>query len=518
MNSEYLSSYCGKLKTIPQFSGTCWLNGILTVILYSNGLRNVMIKNLKSYKKDPKDKLFNFILFMLKNNNNIDNYDDFKPEYLLLSYLEKYNPLLKNVFKERIIKTNFNYNNSFIFMLLKSYNINYINLFYHNNNLYYNHNYNNHNYNKDYYDIIFISKNLHEDDIKGLKKENKVDITYTNNSPIIIINDTSYILDSCLISNYNNISHTISGITCNNNYYIFDSINSNYKEVRKNSKKIKFNLNPCKPYKYNWISNNKFCINTNECNIENDSITRDDILCYDLNKSDTILIYVKITSDMSLSPILFNESKLSYIDFNFSKESISLKVKEIYEKLKTLNKDQLYSYLIQIGYKEKSLLLLRNIRGNYGFLYQKLMKKKIINNNNDLLFREISLKLIFKYLKKGIIYDLENYTDLKTIYTIINYFSLKDIRYLQEYLNNHFDYNKIYIDLINKNILAIYKDLFTDNEDFYDNYIRSKCKNKHKKCILVKIIIQSHYLKRKYKQIIVNINHKKLYGKSPLES
>jgi hypothetical protein len=34
MSSSIEDNYCNKLETIPQFSGTCWFNSILMVILY----------------------------------------------------------------------------------------------------------------------------------------------------------------------------------------------------------------------------------------------------------------------------------------------------------------------------------------------------------------------------------------------------------------------------------------------------------------------------------------------------
>jgi hypothetical protein len=110
MSSSIADNYCNKLETIPQFSGTCWFNSILTVMLYSQGFRKELNKILKGRRKTQDDKLFNFILYMLRNYNDIEklkkvyqefNNLDLKPEYLLVSYLKKHDSaLLKFLIKD----------------------------------------------------------------------------------------------------------------------------------------------------------------------------------------------------------------------------------------------------------------------------------------------------------------------------------------------------------------------------------------------------------------------------------
>jgi len=36
---------CVNLSVIPQFSGTCWFNAILTIALYSQNVRKIIINN-----------------------------------------------------------------------------------------------------------------------------------------------------------------------------------------------------------------------------------------------------------------------------------------------------------------------------------------------------------------------------------------------------------------------------------------------------------------------------------------
>jgi len=160
-----MEKYCKNLKTIPQFSDTCWLNSILTVSLYSSGLQRVLINEFKYRKKDKTDKLFNFLLYMLKNENNINSFKGFRSELLLISFMNKYSKILKNIMKKKISRVGFSYYISFITVLFNSYNIPYINLSYINNNLYYDITYTTNikeNFKKTLDDshIIFIEKNI----------------------------------------------------------------------------------------------------------------------------------------------------------------------------------------------------------------------------------------------------------------------------------------------------------------------------------------------------------------------
>jgi len=528
-----MENYCKNLKTIPQFSDTCWLNSILTVSLYSSGLQRVLINEFKYRKKDKTDKLFNFLLYMLKNENNINSFKDFRPELLLISFMNKYSKILKNIMKEKITRLGFSYYISFITVLFNSYNIPYINLSYINNSLYYDITYTTNmkeNFKKtlDESHIIFIEKNINNINLDEIENKNfnvfkdNISSDYntllenirTNNS-IITINDYTYILDSFMISNYNNSTHVISGINCNKKRYLIDSIQSSNELEYKPKNKIKINYNPCKPYLYDWYINKRFCLNSEKCKITDNTINN---YCYDFNESYLLLIYVKESSSIRISNELFNESNISYKDFNFSKKSVSLNIKDIYENIYNISNEELYNLLLKSEYTQQDLLYMKNIRANYGFLYEKLTKNPISifpNKTNDDLFRDIAIPLIFKYLKKGVLYNLDRYRDEKTIYKIIGHHSGKSIDFYEKYLNDNYDYDRIYIEMIDKNLNDIYKKLFIDNKDFFDGHIKHKNMDNKKKQILVKILIGTEFLKRNYKKIIININHFKVYGKLP---
>lgn len=522
--------YCKNLKTIPQFVESCWLNSILTVSLYSQRLRKVLIKHFKNKKKSLQDKLLNFLLYMLKNNNNIRDYKDFRPELLFISYLNANDHYLKLKIKKEIPIYGFKNYESLIKNIYSSYNIPFIDLSYNNSNLYYSENYlkiNKDNFERilDNTDIIIIEKdkdllfsndennfNIFKDKIGNYKE--LIDNINKNNS-IITINNHTYILDCCIISNYNELTHVISGITCNNKKYLIDSIQTKRNIEFKSKNKIKINYNPCKPYLYDWLLNPKFCLDIPNCKITNNEKNN---LCYDLNNSVVMLIYVKEKSSSLISNEVFNESNISYKDFNFSKKSVSLKINDMYSELYNSDYDELYERLLYCDYIEHDLLYMKNIRANYGFFYEKMLKKpisKFTNKNNDELFKELSIAIIFKYLKKGIVYRLDKYTDANTIYKIIPFYSNKSIDYYEKYLNDNFDYDRTYRDMIDNNLKEIYNNLFKENEDFFDGHIKHRNPSDIKKQVLVKLLIGSQFLKRNYKKIIVNINHKKIYGKSP---
>ena len=56
---------CANLSLIPQFSGTCWFNAILTASLYSQHTRKAIIKASKTWNKN--DSFLMILKLILKN-------------------------------------------------------------------------------------------------------------------------------------------------------------------------------------------------------------------------------------------------------------------------------------------------------------------------------------------------------------------------------------------------------------------------------------------------------------------
>lgn len=56
-----MTDFCTDITVIPQFSGTCWFNGILMSCFYSQGMRKIMKQQSKNCNKSD-----NIIKFFLK--------------------------------------------------------------------------------------------------------------------------------------------------------------------------------------------------------------------------------------------------------------------------------------------------------------------------------------------------------------------------------------------------------------------------------------------------------------------
>jgi hypothetical protein len=539
MSSSIADNYCNKLETIPQFSGTCWFNSIITVMLYSQGFRKELTKILRRRRKTSDDKLFNFILYMLRNYNNIEklkkvykefNNLDLKPEYLLVSYLKKYD---ENKLKEIIERIKIAGHRTYIYDILTNYKIPFLSLMYHNDSIY---------IDKDkisglnYINIIYIIYNLeplqlfdvnnpliHGNKYKELTNEitnyEQLLKTVKEKNTIITLNNNSYKLDCCLIGNNNKAigGHAITGITCNNKKYIIDSINKDIIDETpyKNSKKYKETLTPCKPILYDWDKLTNICISS-ECNVITATKTR---LCFDLDISNIILVFIKIDSNTKSSSISFDEKNLISNDFKFNKDYKSIYVKEMFINLKYKTNDELIN-ILKNYYLDSDLNCLKvNITNTYFLLYEKLVKQPLdISKNKEDLLKDIYLELLYKYHKNGIIYKLIDYTDDKTIYKIIYNLSIINDENLNKIKKEYYElinksdiskYSTFSLELYKLNINNIYYLLFVKYKSFYDKNI-IKLNDDIDKQLILKLLIFKEFFKKKYniifKEIIDAIN------------
>ena len=521
MSSIISNDYCNNLKTIPQFSGTCWFNVILTVMLYSEGFRKELNKILKGRRKSKEDKLLNFILYMLRNYNNIEKlkkiYDDFnniliKPEYLLISYLKIYDI---EFLREILIDLNFGKNKDYIYKLLKSYNIPYLSLIYHKDNIYYE------NIELNFHNIILIEYNIDHLDVpynfkfnaKNIDNYNDFLLDVKNKNKTINLNGHIYKLDCSLIGNYNKASvggHAIAGITCNNKKYIIDSIIKNSINIPyKNSKKYKEKIYTCNPILYNWDTTSKICISS-DCIINPPD---ENELCFDLDTSSIILIYIKTETSIESSDIHFDETSLISKDYKYNKEEFSLYIKELLSNIENKTNYELISILKKIMLSDIYINYLKENIINYKLLYEKLVKKPLdITKNKDLLLKDILIQLLYKYYKKGIIYNILDYRDYNTIYKIIINLSINNEINLNIIKN---EYNELYIKsgiidfnlIYNLNIDIIYNILYKQYETFYDKNIIELNSDKNKQIIL-KLLILKEFFKKKYNIVfkeIINI-------------
>lgn len=315
---------CLDLSVIPQFGESCWFNAILTIALYSQNIRKVLIKVAKKWNKTNKFLMIikSILIKYYKEPSKIQGFfNKIKPEIILFKMLETYNEFdmindLKYNIKNNI--ANVSWFENYIIKFFKFLNINCLDIIYINGrhilnfdndvSIRFNQNTNvaeakikniNENtktVNKRVYkdtkkilkkipDIIIV---IHEDlnifaeaiylpnlnirkskiydhyiykcKIKGIK-------TYDD---IITVNGYKYKLDATTLTNYNEIgaSHAIAGITCNNNRYVYNGWqDSTIDPAFKGYNNRNNNSSPCSLMKYDWNlkKDDSFCLNHKTC-------------------------------------------------------------------------------------------------------------------------------------------------------------------------------------------------------------------------------------------------------------
>ncbi len=381
--------FCSDISVIPQFEGTCWFNAILMSCFYSQEMRKLMIKQSKTW--DKRNNFLKFLKTILKNSydvrekKNLQLFHKIKPELLLFKMLNMYDVKLKeNILK----KKTFGWNERYISIFLKYLGINVLDITYDRLEMYdkskkdffintfdiiNNINLNNQKiiYDcqkhfkdtkesiKNIPDVLLFKKNPNKNIIEYLLKFTDLrdsiiystffrdvyfeDVDFSqflNFSKIINFNGHQYILDSILLTNYNiielNRGHSIAGITCNNNRYVYNGWNSKTNDP---SYKNDGNVNPCSLMKFDWLleKEKEFCLNTKDCKLDDKDEKN---LCFSFDKDEAIFIYVKINEDKTSSI-----RSSSFKDFS---ESTNIKLKEdikIFYDIDKLTEEETYTKL-----------------------------------------------------------------------------------------------------------------------------------------------------------------------------
>lgn len=510
--------YCSSLETIPQFSGTCWFNSILHVMLYSQGLRKAIWKSLKPmYEKNKTDKFYKFLIFMLNNYNDIEKlekiYSSFKnlklkPEYLLGIFLKKHNMELYKIFMETD-KLDKGHYQTFIMNILYAYDIKYFHFHYSktenetymsiNESFYNSVNRDTNSYlnaNKDDTDILIITS---EDGLfektKAVKIDNqKIFRDVVSYNKTIDVNGTIYKLDSCLLTNHN-IRHAVALIKCNDNNYFIDSSAANYRDNYKllsNKKKQRFTTNMCKPVKFDWTDlkhlgdDFTFTVNdSNQCAITYDSSIDGKVeykSVYNIYNNNPIFIYVKDVEE---------KSKFSR-DLSFS----SIKSKEILKDFNLLSLSELEKYIDDFIYvdDEKFIIYTNDMKRNFSYFYKKLLRKYLNPyTHNDILKKEFLIAIIKKHILKGNVYKYEVFLDTYVIKEEI--IQLKTFN--NQELLNKLDIKRDIRDIEDMDFGLLYEVLFTENKSVYDKYLLSLM-NDDFASMLIKMIIEKKFYRNNY--------------------
>jgi hypothetical protein len=329
--------FCNKVITIPQYSGTCWFNAILMCILYSQYSRKLLLNNNPFKKK--KDKLsivLNEILLKnyIQHKKVAEYFSIIRPETILNLIISNKEDVEKitiggGVFY-RFLPIFITYiNKSYLMLDLKNKKI-YTSVFEKLNNRYEKTTINYKPFKfEETPDYIFVNvldnvdDTSHGDFILFYGNNPSYNLnTYTKNytglvelQNEIMFNGNLYTLDSTILNNYNskiiNKTHSIAGITCKNNRYVYNGwIRSSIKDVNGDNKYGKTPL-PCELMNYNWNINDKkkICIKPSLCGLDIMKNTPIDRLCFSFNKGTRTVIYVKtLLSDISIDKNI-NEKK-----------------------------------------------------------------------------------------------------------------------------------------------------------------------------------------------------------------
>jgi len=516
-----MADICNNISVIPDFKETCWFNAILMSSFYSQEMRKIMIEQSKTWKK--KDNLFKFLKTILKNNYNtkdkkiLELFTKTEPYQLLLQILNKYD---KDLLITLILKKNYKWYSTYISFFLKFLGLNVLDITLLNNdnilfnftnifNKYivfnienlkdkFNYEFEKNNietmitgipdillFNTPYFFYDNIYKELIKTDAKfnvlnsenyNMNKSDFKDLISMKDE--IIFNGHKYKLDSVLLDNYNlhriNNGHAIVGITCNNNHYVYNGWERDITEDI---------LQPCSLMKFDWNVNESkgFCLNSKECKL--DDITDKKRFCFNFNKGNRLLVYVKINDEgynegenegeitnsssfKSFSPksketiiktvIKINKIEIDKYDINELKEIIrkynviinnSLTISQlrnillqIYLSLNDINDNSLediekeyYSMLPISEFKQKELIKIDN---KYYLKLNLFYQLFLINNEKIKCSNEQLKELIFYFFENTNIIDIyykylyNNTNDINQL--IYKHFDLKDYLTVKE--------------------------------------------------------------------------------------
>jgi hypothetical protein len=457
-----------KIELLPQISNICWFNSILTVLLYSEGVRKILKENLFGTNKFLKS-----LLYIIDNNytspENIRKLfrGRFTTEFLLFTYLDIYkSPKLKEQLKKQLsrnIRLFIGNTFKFIIELLEKLEIKAQDLYYYDNNLHYNiytmskrttspdiillfHEKTNPDINKDELSAPFSN---YSSFISGIEEINEY-ITY---------NGVKYKLDSTILQNYNSddkkINHVISGITYNNESYVYNGWRiDNYKFLDKTGvRKIK---KSCPLFKFDWKkdiintdnskskSKNDFCISINECKLL--EIIDEKDLCFNFSRGNKVLIYVKVDETSSKSFISTKKDNIRSKSIKYTSQTLKPYLRSFYH-LNDKSIVELKEILKQLKYNNIMIerITAENIKKNLNEKYKDLFKVNMSNTDENLIKKFIK-KMIKANLKDDIIFDDVDLFGIDDKY--INLLKTYSKSVLSSYLSNKDDNNKTIKELI----------------------------------------------------------------------
>jgi hypothetical protein len=166
----------------------------------------------------------------------------------------------------------------------------------------------------------------------------------------IMYRDDEYILDSCILLNYNadiiGQSYPIAGITCKNDRYVYNGLLT--KTINKEP------AQPCKLFKFDWTTiTDEFSIDTVNCELKLSQNKNNRDACFAFSKGGIVLIYLKKNSVYKLLSVDKNASSSHH-----KRDKISPEKRHLYDarrRLYTTEVNSIKEKLDELEEKKKKL-------------------------------------------------------------------------------------------------------------------------------------------------------------------
>lgn len=328
-----MQSSCSQILTLPQYKGRCWFNAIMTAVFYSQHMRTIMLPTIKRQLK-PKGDIFNVFWLLLTSRykgpvelyeHDEEFFKTFDHDWILYNlHLHDpryfvFDPLQSNAgyFHEwylgkflrflglRVLEVDKMPNGELVHSVYNRPHYTKMEKTEKGENEFWTIPYDrvpNIDIQKEY-DVIVLHVDHELFNRNFTTKLQSFGQLGSIREKLQFGNDT-YILDSCLLVNFNinnNIigGHVITGLTCEDDRYVYNGWLQN-------------NTSPCRLMKYDWLltKDNNFCLNTKLCMlnkaIDDSNFTPNvtKILCFDFGKGRRTYLYVneRIASVKPCSP------------------------------------------------------------------------------------------------------------------------------------------------------------------------------------------------------------------------
>ena len=346
-------NFCEEIPVIPQYLATCWFNSILSAMIYSDGLSQIIYeKAVEDDWQDDNNGAFKTLMLLFMNYVRAIKKGNFyyirklreflkkyKTELILLDFLTYYHKDLFEIYNYMILN---GYVILYIFYILQNIGLN-CSLILLSNGKFYNgvkFNYIDNKYIAYDYNSINTTPDILLFEIFNISNFDEFKypvITETDlkklGGKIIEFYGVEYKLDCILLSD-KNIKHSITGLTCNGSKYIY---NGWWKQ--RNDK------NPCNLMPFDWTTDTtNFCLNEMECSLPKDLSKGE--LCFNFKNNERLMVYVRIKDKVELEiKQVRNIKHINSIESlkNLSSINFETKLKPL-TKLKLLDKNK-YIYL-----------------------------------------------------------------------------------------------------------------------------------------------------------------------------